>query len=373
MKHQPLSVALAVTILLVMLAIAACSLPGLAPSNPPVQYQATVQAAAAQTLAAQGGAPLGSQIPATGATLTPNIAATINALATANRATVAAATQQGGAGQGALATQAIAATQAAAQATGAAYSNQATAMALAAQATAQAGSAAQATAMAQSAQATAWSWAATATALAFPPPPPPAGRIRFAQGATAATVDGRLGSGTAADYLLDAGANQTMLANVYSPNNDVYLGVTTPDGVPLMRPAAGQTGFTGQLPAGGDYRLTVAAPQENSNYTLQVIIPARIQFAPGAVSARIPGYLAGGQVNYYLAWAKAGQRMTVNILSPHNDIFLTIYGLQDGSPLVRSVMGQSSWSDVLNLSQDYMIQAVSTGGNANYTIEISIQ
>lgn len=362
MKNRSVCVPLVGITMALVAAMLACSLPGYTPADPAAQYQATVQAAAAQTVAAQDGA-------------TPNIAATIEALAQANNATATAAARSGGsAATQAAATQSIASTQAAAQATGAAFASHATAAALSGQATAQAGSAVQATAIAQAAQATARSWSATATALSVPPPPPPfAGRIRFAPGATSANIDGNLARGASADYLIEAGAQQTMLASVYSPNNDVYLGVAASNGVPLLRPNAGQTSFSGQLPNNGDYRLTVTAPQSSSSYTLQVIIPARIQFAPGAVSARVPGYLAGGQVNYYLAWARGGQRMSINIISPNNDVFLTVYGLQDGSPLVRSVMGLSSWSDVLNLSQDYMIQAVSTGGSTNYTLEITIQ
>lgn len=208
------------------------------------------------------------------------------------------------------------------------------------------------------------------------PPAQPAqatGRIRFARGATSAVVDGSLKKDTRADYLIATGARQYLIANVYSPDNNVYLGVVAPDGTPLLRTASGQTDFAMPLTLGGDYRLSVIAPFQKSNYSLQTIIPARIQFPAGAVSASTPGYLPGKQVNYYLAWAKAGQRMSVSLTSPHNDVFLTIYGLQDGSPLVRSMMGQTTWSDVLNLTQDYMIQAVSTGGDANYTLDLTIQ
>ena len=104
-----------------------------------------------------------------------------------------------------------------------------------------------------------------------------------------------------------------------------------------------------------------------------MIIPARIQFAPGAISAVIPGQLAGGEVNYYLAGARGGQTMTVRILSPDNDIFLTIYGMSDGSPLVRAMMGQTAWSGVLPMTQDYMIEAVSTGRASGYSLEVIIQ
>ncbi len=320
--------------LTLLLAALACSMPGYVPAGQPISSadaMSTIAAYAAQTLAAQTG-------------VTP-AAPTAQPAALSTDASLAA-------------TQSARLTQAAAAA-----------------ATQQAGY-------------------ATATALAIPPalptanpvqptfpppvippaqPPVTAGRIRFARGATSAVVDGSLKKGAADDYLINIGARQYLIASVYSPDNSVYLGVTAPDGASLLRAGAGRSDFSMPLSLGGDYRLTVSAPAQKSSYTLQTIIPARIQFQAGAVSARTPGYLPAKQVNYYLAWAKAGQRMSVSLTSPHNDVFLTIYGLQDGSPLVRSIMGQTTWSDVLNLTQDYMIQAVSVGGDANYTLDLTIQ
>ncbi|MBN1148839.1 MAG: FHA domain-containing protein, partial [Anaerolineales bacterium] len=206
------------------------------------------------------------------------------------------------------------------------------------------------------------------------PPTPKMTRISFASGATSATVDGTLNSGEVIDYTIRAQAGQIMLVDVYSPADNVYLGVVgLSDGSPLLRTAAEATLFRGKLPATQDYRLSLAAPFTSSNYTLQVIIPARIQFQPGAVSASIPGKLAGGETNYYLAWANAGQTMSVKIKSPGNDVLLTIYGFEDGIPLVRYVSDAWEWSGVLPAAQDYMIEAVSVGGTTNYTVEIRIE
>lgn len=209
----------------------------------------------------------------------------------------------------------------------------------------------------------------------FPPPyRPPAGRIQFAAGATSAVVSGILPGNSTVEHLVAAGAGQTMLASVYSPNNNVYIGVTgESDGVPLQRTAAGANDFSGRLPARQDYRITLAGPAHPTEYTLEIIIPVRIQFAPGAISAAIPGRIQAGGTNHYLARARGGQIMTVSLLSPRGDIFLTIYGMTDGSPLVRSMMGETTWSGPMPITQDYMIQAVSTGPASNYTLEVIIQ
>lgn len=261
----------------------------------------------------------------------------------------------------------------------------ATTTAQAAEATSQAQSeAGTATTLAQAADATALAWDATSTALAIPPtqqpppppppPPPPANRISFASGATSAIVEGSLKKGASIDYALRASAGQTMLVTVYSADNNVFLGVAgVSDGIPMLRTSAGQTQFRSTLPATQDYRLTLAAPYAKANYSLQVIIPARIKFQRGDISASLEGKVIAGNVNSYLIRALGGQTMSVVITSPHNDVLLTIYGFDDGIPLVRYVSGGWEWTGVLHATQDYMIEAVSVGGTTGYTLDVVIQ
>jgi len=267
--------------------------------------------------------------------------------------------------------------------TGTAMSSNALATAQAANATAQAGSA-NATSLALAASATALARASTATAQAqpptLPPPPPPLPpsdtmiRISFPSGATSANVAGLLHKSYTVDYAIRALNGQTMIVYVSSPANNVYLGVTgLSDGVPLLRTVAGSTQFTGVLPLTQDYRLILVSPDQKSTFNMQVIVPVRVKFPPGASSATEQGKVIGGSANHYLLKAMAGQTMIVNIFSPNNDIFLTIYGMQDGNPLVRSVAAATSWTGILPGTQDYMIEAVSVGGTTHYTLQVTVQ
>ncbi len=65
--------------------------------------------------------------------------------------------------------------------------------------------------------------------------------------------------------------------------------------------------------------------------------------------------------------------MTVRISSPANDVLLTIYGVEDGSPLVRYESGANQWSGVLPGTQDYMIEAVATGASSPYVMDVIIR
>jgi hypothetical protein len=352
-----------------ILAMLACNLPFAGQNSQADRQQATIEAIAQQTLSAA------------------------EATATASGLGQAVETAQAQAATSQAQSVAVNAT-AVVQATQQAAAINATAQAQAALATSQS---AAATSQALSAQSTALWLNSTATALAFPtqlppapsfpqpqpppqhpqPQPPPASnmtRLRFSQGATSITVDGAVAANHTNEYVIKAMANQWMLADIFSNPNNVYLGVLgLSDGIPLLRTIAGSTTFNGKLPATQDYRISVASPYQNSNYTLQVIIPARIQFAPGAFSKNIQGALPAHGTNYYTAGARGGQTMNVTIISPHNDVLLTIYGMTDGQPLIRYQSGAYSFVGVLPATQDYMIEAVATGGSTNYTIAVIIQ
>ena len=209
---------------------------------------------------------------------------------------------------------------------------------------------------------------------ATPTPGSTATRIQFEPGATSAAVEGRLNAGEVKSYILRALAGQTMMVSLDSPQGDVFLTIYgVDDGQPLVRSAAGATYWQGQLPATQDYMILAVAGGEATNFSLQVIIPYIIKFAPGGTSAVVEGNVRAGSIIRYLLRAQAGQTMTVNITSPNMDVLLTIYGLDDGQPLVRSVSGATSWTGTLPATQDYVIDAVSVGGDTSFTLGVTIK
>ncbi len=204
-------------------------------------------------------------------------------------------------------------------------------------------------------------------------PQPGARRIQFAAGATSADIEGQLAAGGQAEYTLRAMQGQRMMVAVYSRNNDVFLAIQGADGQALLRPTARQANWAGTLPATQDYTIRVFSSGGGANYTLQVIIPRRVEFAPGATSAVIDANLAANQTHEYLLRARGGQTMTVTIKSPRNDVLVSIYGIEDGQPLVRVPMGQTSWTGKLPATQDYDVKAVAVGGATSYRIEFVIK
>jgi hypothetical protein len=208
-----------------------------------------------------------------------------------------------------------------------------------------------------------------------PTPSPQTKRIQFASGATSAVVQGILAAQGIDEYLLAAQAGQWMMAMVFSPDNSVVLEIWgIRDGQVLVRSHMRQTFWQGPLPATQDYGVKAIATAGATNYTLQVIIPERVQFSPGAISATDQGSLAPRQTHEYLLRALQGQTMTVTIVSPGNLVLLEIYGTDDGQPLVRVPFGQTTWTGVLPNTQDYDIKAVSVTDLATlYSIAFTVQ
>jgi hypothetical protein len=115
--------------------------------------------------------------------------------------------------------------------------------------------------------------------------PSNAQRIQFVSGSTSATVTGELEAGKKADYVLNIAAGQTLKAEVWSPNGDVYLSIIAPDGTLLLDPATKQTVWMNVVNAAGDYFVTAASSAGKTSYSVTVVIPAETNASPTATLA----------------------------------------------------------------------------------------
>jgi len=122
-------------------------------------------------------------------------------------------------------------------------------------------------------------------------------RVLFAKGTTSAVIKGRVKGYADVDYLVRAGAGQTITVSLKRSNLSNYFNVLPP-GSKDVAMYAGQTGedFTGMLPTDGDYRIHVylvraaARRNESSNYTLTVSVTGKaLAPLPSSKDAVIPG------------------------------------------------------------------------------------
>jgi hypothetical protein len=203
-------------------------------------------------------------------------------------------------------------------------------------------------------------------------PPPaatagvPAGAIRLLMGAgrTVVYADSTVAAGSTINYVVGAAAGQFMMTMLSSANQSLYVQVKAPDGSLLVSAAAKKNYWQGSLPLKGDYLVSVVSSGSAGDFDLGVTIPARVVFDAGAVSETMNATVGANGITTFLLRGQQDQTLSVKIISTVGDVFLTIYGLQDGQPYVRSVTGQTSYSFKLPSTQDYVIQCVNTGNKS---------
>jgi hypothetical protein len=121
-------------------------------------------------------------------------------------------------------------------------------------------------------------------------------RVRFATGAASAVIKGRLQGDADVDYLVRAGAGQTLTVTLQETNPQNFFNINPPDTAVAMY--VGQSGddFTGVLPTDGDYTIRVylmraaARRKESSNYTLTIGVTGKaLAPTPASMDALIQG------------------------------------------------------------------------------------
>jgi hypothetical protein len=162
-----------------------------------------------------------------------------------------------------------------------------------------------------------------------------------------------------------------MILILSSPNNDVYLGVTEPDGNKLLDPAKKWTSWQWLLPKTEVYTIRVYGGATTENYTLTTKVAKRITFAAGASSVTLAGSTPKGYVFSYALACQANQVMTVSINVPASSAYLDVFGLATGTLLSPSGKA-TTWTGTLPATQDYIIEVIPNGQVVNYSLTVSV-
>ena len=204
--------------------------------------------------------------------------------------------------------------------------------------------------------------------------PPPATRINFLSKATTGVVTGPISPGQSQYFVLNASVGQPLIVMVNSLNNDVTLSIRTQGGTWMLNAAAHQTTWQSMLPKTEDYYIGVYGGDTTENFTLTIVIPSRIKFATGSITATVNGQTVGGYNVAYTVLALKSQLMTVKLNGVANNAALMIHGYSDGQPYLRSETEQTSFNLKLPATQDYIIEVVpKTGQVVTYTLQLIIK
>ena len=207
------------------------------------------------------------------------------------------------------------------------------------------------------------------------PPTSGAVRIDFAAGTTSGSVEGELQPGQTQDFLVRASAQQPLMVSTDAFNHDITFSVKgVTDGITLLDASQKLSSWETMLAVTQDYLVQVIGGTSTEKFTLNVITPARITFASGAVSAKETGSTPGGRIVSFVLRASANQNMNITLDAPNLSELLSVYGYQDGQPYLRSAVGLQTFSMKLPSTEDYIIQVVPNAGqDANYTLNITVK
>ncbi len=219
----------------------------------------------------------------------------------------------------------------------------------------------------------------TSTSVPSSPAPttsdlPAATRVEFVTGATNSITQGTINAGQTIYYVLKALHDQPMIVMLDTPDNSAKLSVFGADSTILLSQSQQTSNWQGYLPSKQDYYFRLTGDGSTQNFTLNVNIPARIQFPSGQNQVTLSGQTVGGYAVMYTAYAFGGQEMDVTINTSPEVAGLTIWGFSDGQPYARAQNGVTNFSMTLPSTQDYIIQVVPQGGNVvDYQVTVKIQ
>jgi hypothetical protein len=204
-------------------------------------------------------------------------------------------------------------------------------------------------------------------------------RVQFDPGMSGIILRGSLPEGLSKSFVLRAMQNQWMAVTVSAPANTPFLTISGADGAVFVRSALGQTSwYIPALPSTQDYTITLLAANGPADYALDIGLsalndqPTRIEFAPGSSSAALIGRLAaGGDAEYYIFRALAGQTVTVTGAPAGGPLFVYLTSA-DGSSFFG---GTESLSATLTATTDYIltIGSPNAAGTVDFNLTLAIQ
>ena len=96
-------------------------------------------------------------------------------------------------------------------------------------------------------------------------------------------IEGQLTAGQTLYYVVQGAEGQAMQVDTWSPNSDVYLGITSATtGQTLLDAALQDANWTGSLPAAQDYYLSVIASGAQTSYSVTIKLTPLPSTAPTA-------------------------------------------------------------------------------------------
>ena len=197
-------------------------------------------------------------------------------------------------------------------------------------------------------------------------------RISFDAGTTNASVTATLPANSAQRYVFWASSGQLIDLSLNSDQN-AWFSLTSPTGKVVVDPSWGYTWYRDYLSSSGDWVLEVRSGSSSANISLYLSIPERLSFPTGAYGMTATGKVPAGRTHSFIAWGNKDQTLKVSV-SPTSGLVLSIWGV-DGTVLMSSMAGASSFEGKLPHAGDYIINvtAAASSESISFTMPIEIR
>ena len=197
-------------------------------------------------------------------------------------------------------------------------------------------------------------------------------RVRFALGATQATVEGRLSEADVRRFIIGIQGGQLIeiSATVGAAGPGLRFSIVGADGT-MIKPM-GDPFVRTVVPRTQDYILELASDVGAADYIVSILIPVRITFAPGGTSAEFTGSLSAYGVRHYAVRVAGGQTLSVDTTTSRGQVILIVWGA-DGAVLQTDHGGFPTFENPVPSTQDYIIAVRAVGeSDAAYTMQITV-
>ena len=110
--------------------------------------------------------------------------------------------------------------------------------------------------------------------------------------------------------------------------------------------------------------ITVAGQQEYNR---------RVKLLPGQKPTVIDGKIANWSYDNYVIRARAGQKLTVRIVSEDKGAYFMVNPTKNRGETLNSIQEATEWSGAVPRTGEYMIHVGSVKGRASYTLELELK
>ena len=200
-------------------------------------------------------------------------------------------------------------------------------------------------------------------------------KVRFPAGSTGVELAATIAANETQTYLIRAQQDQTLLAEIFSPDNDLSLALYTEAGQRLTPDDDVLAVTSWRLPSNQEYRLRVSAGSASAAYRLAINIPRVVRFPLGTYGTVETGNVREGETILYRLRADPGYTMTLRLNAPQDSAALGVLGMQSGEQVLAPESGETQWRGVLPPGNThYLVQVVGLApGVTGFTLEFDIR